>query len=135
MSGPSTPVLSTERLLLRGWIDSDREPFARMNDDPVVMEHFPNRPSRAESDAFIDRIQRAFSERGFGLWAVERRSDGRFLGFTGLWEPTFDAAFTPAVEIGWRLAADAWGAGYATEAAREVLRSGSSSSVSMRSCR
>ena len=120
----AAPVLETERLILRGWTQADGQPFARMNDDPSVMEHFPARLSRAESDAFVARIETLFGQRGFGLWALERRSDGTFLGFTGLWEPAFEAHFTPAVEVGWRLAAEHWGHGYATEAAREALRFG-----------
>jgi RimJ/RimL family protein N-acetyltransferase len=118
------PVLETVRLILRGWGPGDREPFARLNDDPRVMEQFPARLSRAESDSFVDRIERSFRERGFGLWVVERRSDRAFLGFTGLLEQTFEAPFTPAVEVGWRLAAEGWGHGYATEAAHEVVRFG-----------
>lgn len=110
--------LSTDRLLLRGWGASDRAPFAAMNADPEVMRYFPAPLSRAESDAFADRIASAFEPGGWGLWALEERSSGRFLGFTGLARPGFDAHFTPAVEIGWRLSRDAWGHGYATEAAR-----------------
>jgi ribosomal-protein-alanine N-acetyltransferase len=118
------PLLATERLILRGWRASDRVPFARMNDDAEVMEYFAARLSRAESDAFVERIQTSFRERGFGLWVVERRSDAAFLGFTGLIDQTFEAHFTPAVEVGWRLAVEAWGSGYATEAARETVRFG-----------
>ena len=117
-------ILTTERLLLRRWRPDDREPFAQLNADPAVMRYFPNPLSRAESDAFIERTEASFAERGYGLWAVERRSDGSFLGFTGLWRHTFEAPFTPAVEIGWRFAAHAWGQGYATEAARAGVRFG-----------
>jgi RimJ/RimL family protein N-acetyltransferase len=118
------PLLATERLILRGWCASDRAPFARLNDDQRVMEYFPARLSRAESDAFVERIQASFRDRGFGLWVVERRSDAALLGFAGLIDQTFEAHFTPAVEVGWRLAVDAWGNGYATEAARETVRFG-----------
>jgi RimJ/RimL family protein N-acetyltransferase len=124
LTPPEAPLLATERLILRGWRASDRVPFARMNDDPRVMEYFPARLSRAESDAFVERIQASFRDRGFGLWVVERRSDAAFLGFAGLIEQTFEAHFTPAVEVGWRLVVDAWGNGYATEAAREAVRFG-----------
>ncbi len=116
--------LRTERLLLRRWRPADRAPFAAMNADPRVMEHFPAPLTRAESDALVDRIEAAFETRGFGLWALEERAGGAFLGFTGLIEPTFAAPFTPAIEIGWRLAAPAWGHGYATEAARAALAFG-----------
>jgi ribosomal-protein-alanine N-acetyltransferase len=118
------PNLETDRLILRRWRDSDRQPFARMNADPEVMAHFARPLEPAESDAFVDRIKSRFEERGYGLWALERRSDGLFLGFTGLAYQTFEAPFTPCVEVGWRLARFAWGQGYATEAARESLRYG-----------
>jgi ribosomal-protein-alanine N-acetyltransferase len=121
MNGPN---LQTERLVLRRWRESDREPFAAMNADPEVMRHFRAPLDREESDGFVDRIEARFDERGYGLWALERRSDGEFLGFTGLAWQTFDAPFTPCVEVGWRLARHAWGNGYATEAARECLRFG-----------
>jgi RimJ/RimL family protein N-acetyltransferase len=116
-----TTELRTERLLLRRWREADREPFARLNADPEVMEHFPSPLTRAESDAMVDRLDAHLAEHGWGLWAVERLDDGELLGFTGLATPRFDARFTPAVEVGWRLARHAWGRGYATEAARSVL--------------
>ena len=117
-------TLITERLLLRRWRAEDREPFALLNADPEVMRYFVRPLDREESDAFIDRTEASFDELGYGVWAVERRSDGRLLGFTGLWRHTFEAPFTPAVEIGWRFATEAWGQGYATEAARAALRFG-----------
>ncbi len=113
--------LTTDRLLLRQWKDSDHEPFAALNADPAVTEHFPRPFTRSESDALIDRVKVSFAERGFGLWAVEVRETGQFIGFTGLSVPRFEAHFMPAVEIGWRLAKDAWGNGYAPEAARASL--------------
>ena len=116
----SEPTLTTDRLLLRRWRDSDREPFARMNADPRVMEFFAARLSRRESDALVDRIEAHFEEHGFGLWATELRRDGAFIGFVGLEIPRFEAHFTPCVEIGWRLAAESWGRGLATEGARAV---------------
>jgi ribosomal-protein-alanine N-acetyltransferase len=91
-----------------------------MNADPRVMEHFPSVLSAAESDAMMRRAIEHFERHGFGPWAVE--VEGRMVGFVGLLVPTFEAHFTPAVEVAWRLAPDAWGFGYATEAAREVLR-------------
>ena len=112
----------TPRLKLRQWRDSDRAPFAAMNADAHVMEHFPGVLTREESDALVDRSREAIGRRGWGLWAVERRSDGRFLGFVGLTAVRDDMPFEPAIEVGWRLAPEAWGQGYATEAAREALR-------------
>jgi RimJ/RimL family protein N-acetyltransferase len=118
------PTLTTDRLILRRWRESDREPFARLNADPEVMRFFLRPLSRAESDALVDRIEARFDEYGYGLWALELREDGAFLGFTGLAYKEFEAPFTPCVEVGWRLAKAAWGHGYATEAAREALRFG-----------
>jgi RimJ/RimL family protein N-acetyltransferase len=121
MESTRVPVLPTERLVLRGWTDADKAPFAAMNADTRVMELFPTVLTAVESDALVARMMEAFREVGFGLWAVERRSDRALLGFVGLAAPAWEAAFTPCVEIGWRLAFDAWGRGYATEAARTVL--------------
>src|SRR5689334_8413915 len=113
--------LCTERLLLRAWRDDDREPFAELNADPVVMEHFPAPLSRAESDRMVDRIDEIYAARGLRLWAVEVVGGEPFIGFVGLSAPSFEAPFTPCVEVGWRLAATAWGHGYASEAARASL--------------
>ena len=119
---PTTaPELRTGRTVLRQWRDEDREPFADLNADPEVMEHFPKALTRTESDAFVDRIRAGMAERGWGLWAVEVTSTNDFAGFVGLNPVTFEAPFTPAVEIGWRLARSYWGQGIATEAARAVL--------------
>ncbi len=122
----SIPSLETERLRLRRWKPDDRASFAAMNADAEVMEFFHAPLTSAESDAFVDRIEQHFEDSGFGLWAVETQepSAGRFAGFVGLWTATFDAPFTPAVEVGWRLDSWAWGRGYATEAAERVLADG-----------
>ena len=119
-----SPVLRTERLLLRPWRSADRPAFARMNADPDVMEFFVAPLTREESDAFVDRLEAGFAAHGFGVWAVEELSTGAFIGFAGLLHQTFEAAFTPAFEIGYRLAKHAWNQGYATEAAREAVRFG-----------
>jgi len=118
------PVIATERLLLREWRDPDLEAFIVMNADPVVMRFFPETYSRERTRRFVARIGECWAERGYGLWAVERKDTAGFIGYVGLWPATFPAHFTPAVEVGWRLAADQWGQGYATEAARAALRYG-----------
>lgn len=114
MSGPNQ--LKTARLLLRRWRETDHAPFAALNADPTVMEYFPDRLTPAESDDLLARIEAGFATRGYGLWALEVRATGEFVGFTGLAVPSFNAHFTPTVEVGWRLARSAWGKGYATEA-------------------
>jgi ribosomal-protein-alanine N-acetyltransferase len=121
---PARNELRTARLRLRAWRASDRVPFARMNADPRVMEHFPAPLAAAESDALLERIRAHFAARGFGLWAAEVPGGPDFIGFVGLSVPGFEAAFTPCVEVGWRLAAEHWGRGYATEAARAALAFG-----------
>lgn len=117
-------MLETQRLLLRRWQPGDRLPFARLNADPEVMRYFPALLSPGESDALVEGIERHFQERGFGLWAVEERKTGLFTGFVGLSVVTFSAPFTPAVEVGWRLARMFWGRGYATEAAGCAIADG-----------
>ena len=116
--------LETPRLLLRQWRDSDREPFAALNDDPAVMEFFPARIPRAASDESVENARRAIEERGWGTWALELRETGEFIGFTGLSIPKRVLPFSPCVEVGWRLAKAHWGKGYASEAAIASLRAG-----------
>ncbi|MDA8520633.1 GNAT family N-acetyltransferase [Acidovorax sp. NCPPB 4044] len=130
---PFTPIdpalLQTPRLRLRQWTPADRAPFAALNADPAVMEHFPAPLGRAESDAMADRIEALIGERGWGFWAAERHGEGpgsenRFMGFVGLHRPIAPLPFGPCVEIGWRLARPFWGQGLATEAAELALRAG-----------
>jgi RimJ/RimL family protein N-acetyltransferase len=115
-------TLKTERLILREWNEADREPFAQMNADSRVMEYLGEAMSREQSYAVAGRIEAHFKAHGFGLCAADLAESGEFIGFIGLAVPTFEAAFTPCVEIGWRLAAEYWGAGLATEGAREIVR-------------
>jgi RimJ/RimL family protein N-acetyltransferase len=120
---PATPLeLETGRLRLRMWRTEDRGPFAEMNGDQRVMRHFPDVLDRDASDALVDRIEASFAEHGIGLWAVEVVAGPPFIGFVGLSHVAFEAPVRGRWEIGWRVAADQWGRGYATEAAREVLR-------------
>jgi RimJ/RimL family protein N-acetyltransferase len=116
-------TIETAQLRLRPWRSEDLAPFATLNADPAVMEYFPKTLDRAESDAVVGRIDAHFAEHGFGFWAVEIK-DGPFIGLVGLVVPRWTAAFTPCVEIGWRLAAAYWGCGYASEAAAAALDHG-----------
>ena len=119
-----TEMIETPRLLLRPWRLSDREPFRRMNGDPRVMEFFAKTLSLKESDELVERIDAHFQTHGYGIFAAELRESGAFTGFIGLSIPTFQAHFTPCVEIGWRLDPAYWNRGLATEGARAVLQYG-----------
>ena len=114
----------TERLRLRQWKPADRVAFAALNADARVMEFFPSPLTRTESDAMADRCQSLIAELGWGFWAVECKTSHEFIGFVGLHTPSAELPFSPCVEIGWRLAFHHWGKGFASEAAREVLRVG-----------
>jgi len=114
-------MLETERLVLRRWKDSDREPFAKMNANPRVMEFFAGCLTREESDQFIDRAESDIENYGFGLFAAELKETGTLIGFIGLHRTTFQAHFTPAVEIGWRIDEPYWKKGLATEGSRAII--------------
>lgn len=113
--------MDTERLRLRRWREEDIAPFAALNADPEVMEYFPACLTEEETRGLVGRMEGKFEKNGFGLWAVETKNSGAFIGFVGLNTPDFEARFTPCVEIGWRLARAHWGKGYATEAAKVAL--------------
>jgi RimJ/RimL family protein N-acetyltransferase len=116
-------TIETARLLLRQWRADDSNPFAALNADADVMQFFPARLSELDSNAHMQRISAAIDERGWGLWAVELKATKEFAGFTGLNIPFFpDLPFYPCTEIGWRLARQFWGQGYATEAAQASLK-------------
>jgi RimJ/RimL family protein N-acetyltransferase/MOSC domain-containing protein YiiM len=121
---PQPVRLETDRLLLKGWAAPARDALAALNADPAVMEFYPSTQSRDESDAFVDRIEAGFAEHGFGLWAVQRRDTGEFVGYTGLWVLPADRPLAGEVEVAWRLARSAWAQGFATEAARAALTYG-----------
>ena len=115
------PPIETRRLLLRPWRAEDLAPFAALNADPRVMEFLPKPLTREESVARVRQEAEHFARHGFGKWAVQVKDGPPFIGYVGLAVASFEAHFTPCVEIGWRLAADHWGKGYATEGARAVL--------------
>ncbi len=117
-------LIETKRLLLRPWEERDLDPFASMNRDPEVMEYFPDLLTRDESRQRIERQNQRLREDGFAFLAVEELATSTFVGWIGLGRVPFDASFAPAVEIGWRLARDFWGQGYASEGARACLRYG-----------
>ena len=116
--------LESDRLRLRQWQAADLPAFAEMGADPVVMEHFPARLDRERSDALALRFKTMIDERGWGVWALERKAGGEFIGFVGLNIPSDELPFSPCVEIAWRLAQGYWHQGYASEAARVALRFG-----------
>ncbi|OCX51489.1 GNAT family N-acetyltransferase [Mucilaginibacter sp. PPCGB 2223] len=113
--------IETPRLLLRDWILSDHQVFIDMNKDERVMEFFPSVLNDEETLASIGRIATQMDDLGYGLYAVQRKDDGRFIGFTGFYLTCFESHFTPCVEIGWRYSVDDWGQGFATEAALACL--------------
>ena len=114
-------TLRTERLVLRDWTDSDRPAFANLNGDLRVAEFLPSPLSRRESDELFEKIQGHIRAHGFGVYAVELPGEYAFIGYIGLAIPSFEAKFTPCVEIGWRLAAEHWNQGLATEGARAAV--------------
>lgn len=113
--------IDTTRLILRDWKEEDLLPFSELNRDPTVMEFMPKQLSKEESDELATKIKQELHFRPYGLWAVEVKGGAPFIGFVGLHYQDFEAHFTPCVEIGWRLRKEAWGQGYATEAAMAVL--------------
>jgi RimJ/RimL family protein N-acetyltransferase len=117
-------MIETARLILRAWRDDDLAPFAALNADQSAMRFMSGTMTADETRAMVGRIGAHFEAHGFGLWAVEAPGVAPFVGYVGLQRPTFDAHFTPCVEIGWRLAPPHWGKGYATEAAMAALRFG-----------
>lgn len=116
-----TPLLRSARLILRPWRDEDLDALARLCADPEVMAHFPAPLDRSGSEALLRRLQEHQDEHGFTFWYLQRQADAAFVGFAGLARVGFAAHFTPAVEIGWRLARPYWGQGYAREAAQRAL--------------
>lgn len=113
--------IETPRLLLRSWKEEDVEVFSKMNRDPQVMKYFLKPLTEEESLAFYNRIKDEFNRCGYGLYAVEKKENGTFIGYTGFHEVSFKLDFVPDVEIGWRIVYEEWKKGYATEAAKACL--------------
>jgi ribosomal-protein-alanine N-acetyltransferase len=117
-------MIETSRLILRPWRESDFAPFAEQNADPMVMRFLRGVLTREASDAYARRVQQHLADHGFGKWAVEAPGVAPFIGAVGLSHVRFEASFTPAVEVAWRLSRRFWGQGYATEAARAAMQDG-----------
>ena len=117
-------LFKSERLGFRNWIDSDKEPYAKMNQDKDVMEYFPSIKTQEESYAQVTRFQKHFANNGFTFFAVDILETNEFIGFIGIINSSFEASFTPCKEIGWRLQKSSWGFGYATEGAKRCLEYG-----------
>lgn len=114
-------LFESERLGFRNWINTDVEIMAVINADPDVMEFFPSVKTHDETLSFIARMQQQMTDKGYCYFAVETLSHGELIGFIGLSEQTFEAGFTPCIDIGWRLSKDVWDRGYATEGARRCI--------------
>ncbi len=112
----------TERLWLRNWEERDRVELRALNADPVVMEHFPSPYSHEETDRHMEHLRQQIERLGYGFMAVERLDRGQCIGFVGIQEPSYELPFGPCTEIGWRLARNHWGQGFASEAAQACLR-------------
>lgn len=113
--------IETERLILRSWREEDADVFTAINQDPRVIEFLRGPLSFKDCQDFITKTNRRIAKWGFGLWATTLKNSGELIGFVGLNIPDFESHFTPCIEIGWRLASQHWGKGYATEAAKSVL--------------
>lgn len=114
-------TFKSERLGFRNWTEQDKIKMGLINSDPKVMEHFPTIPTQKQTDEFVDRMKNQFSENGFCYFAVDKLENNEFIGFIGIAKQTFEADFTPCVDIGWRLAQAEWGKGFATEGAKKCL--------------
>ena len=120
----SPVILHGSRLMLRPWREADLEPLYGINGDPESMRHFPSVMTRAQSDAWAERMQTHIEAHGWGFWVVEEIGGAPFVGVVGLMNIPWEAPFTPAVEIGWRIAPAHRRRGYAEEAARMALSFG-----------
>lgn len=114
-------IIETEKLFLRTWEEKDIEPFYSMNQDPKVIECLAGPMDIEQVKVFIKKMNTQQEERNYSLWAVEIKESGEFIGFIGLNYTDWEADFTPAVEVGWRLDSKYWGNGYAPEGAKACL--------------
>lgn len=117
-------VLETPRLYIRHWLKADEESFARLNADPEVMRYLPKRLTRIESDHLLECVRAGIEQNGMGFWALELKQTNSFIGFVGIAPVDNELPCAPSTEIGWRLVRNAWGYGYATEAALACIRLG-----------
>lgn len=115
-------LFESERLAFRNWIDDDLPALHKVSSDPEVMKYFPATKTKEETKIFIKRMQSHFEERNYCYFPAVLKSSQEVIGFIGLAYQTFDAPFNPAVDIGWRLAKNHWGKGYATEGAKACLK-------------
>lgn len=115
-------LFESERLGFRAWSAEDLPRMAAINADPEVMRFFPATVTEQQTQDFITRMQVMFQEKGYCYYAVDEKAGGNLIGFIGLFWQTYEAPFTPATDIGWRLAKKFWGKGYATEGAARCLR-------------
>lgn len=114
-------IFKSERLGFRNWTEKDKPKMGMINSDPKVMEHFPAIPTQKQTNEFVDRMKEQFSKNGFCYFAVDKLENNKFIGFIGIEEQTFKSDFTPCVDIGWRLAQQEWGKGFATEGAQKCI--------------
>ncbi len=114
-------IFKSERLGFRNWAEKDKTKMGVINSNPKVMQHFPTLQTQKQTNEFIDRMKTQFSENGFCYFAVDKLENTEFIGFIGISEQTFEADFTPCVDIGWRIAQVEWGKGFATEGAKKCL--------------
>ncbi len=114
-------LFKSDRLGFRNWLTRDLKTMTDINSDAKVMEFFPSRQSEKQTIEFIERMRKQFNEKGYCYFAVDKLENNEFIGFIGLSEQTFDADFTPCIDIGWRLKANEWNKGLATEGAKECL--------------
>ncbi len=120
----STYLFQSQRLGFRNWVSADIPKMTAISADPKVMEHFPATATEIQTIEFVERMQKMFNNKGYCYFAVDRFDTGEFIGFIGLCYQTYEAPFTPCVDIGWRLATEHWGLGFATEGARSCLEYG-----------